>query len=233
MVLGVTGGVVTAQRPAAAEIDRSGVLEGHDAIGGDGRKHAEEPVERIAVDQPGAGHQPARIGEVPRAPVVHNYLSRRIHGGDVARAARMVEVNMRDHDGREVGGADPESGQGIANHRRGRRGPRFHQARPLAPDQVAGRDPVIARHPCIDLEHLVPQRGDVRCLGRIRFVHRIIVPDRTDPRSRRAQHSAEPSTALDELSRAGRTSAAPIQSSAWARTTSTYAAPARRAPRSG
>src|SRR5580693_2614178 len=93
---------------------------------------------------------------------------------------------MRHHDGREVGGADPEPGQGVTYHRRGRGGPGFHQAWPLAPDQVAGRDPVIPGHPGIDLEHLVSQRGDVRCL-RVRdaFVHPSIVPDRANPSSDR------------------------------------------------
>src|ERR1700733_5630486 len=128
---------------------------------------------------------------------------------------------MRHHDGREGGGADPEPGQGVTYHWRGRGGPGFHQARPLAPDQVAGRDPVIPGHPGIDLEHLVSQRGDVRFL-RVRdpFVHQTIVPGRAYP-------------ARTDLSRTGRTSAARAPSAAWGRTTSTYAAPARRAPRSG
>ena len=104
--------------------------------GGNGSEHAEKPVERVAVDQPGAGHEPAGVGEVPRAPLVHDDLGRREHRGDVAGPARVVEVNMGDHDGGQVVGADPEPGQCVTDHRRGRRGPGFHQARPVGPDQV-------------------------------------------------------------------------------------------------
>ena len=170
VVLGVAGGVVAVQAAAAAEIDRSGVVQGHDAVGGDGREHAEEPVERVAVDHPGAGHEPARVGQVPRAPLVHDDLRPRVHRRDVAGAARVVEVDVRDHDGGEVPGADPEPGQGVADHRGGRRGPGLHQARPVAADQVARRDPVVPGHPGIDLEHLMPQRGNS-------VVHRVIVAD--------------------------------------------------------
>ncbi len=50
MVLGVAGGVVAVQAPAAAEIDGSEIVERHDASGGNGSEHAEKPVERVAVD---------------------------------------------------------------------------------------------------------------------------------------------------------------------------------------
>ena len=68
--------------PAAAEVDGSDVVECHDPVGGNGSEHAEKPVERGAIDHPGAGHQPAGVGKVPRAPLVHDDLGRREHRGD-------------------------------------------------------------------------------------------------------------------------------------------------------
>jgi hypothetical protein len=158
MVLGVAGGVVAVQAPAAAEIDGAGVVESHDALGRNRGEHAEEPLERPTVDHPGTGHELARVGEMPCSPLVHHDLGRREHRGDVAGAARVIEMDVRDHHGGEVAGADPERSQRVTDHRRGRRGPRFHQARPVAPDQVAGRDPLVPRHPGVDLEYLVPER---------------------------------------------------------------------------
>ena len=162
VMLGVTGGVVAVQAPAAAEVDGPDIVERDDAVGGNGNEHAEKPVKRGAIDHPGTGHQPARVGEVPRAPLVRDDLGRREHRGDVAGPARVIQVNMSDHDGGQVVGADPEPGQCVTDHRRGRRRPGFHQARPVGPDQVAGRDPVVSGHPGVDLEYLVPEIGDVR-----------------------------------------------------------------------
>jgi hypothetical protein len=117
MVLGVAGGVVAVQAPAAAEIDGPGVLQGHDAVGRDGRQYAEETVERIAVDLPGAGHEPARVGQVPCAALVDHDLGPRVQGRDVAGATRVVEVDVRHHHGGEIPGTDPQLGQGVADHR--------------------------------------------------------------------------------------------------------------------
>jgi hypothetical protein len=106
------------------------------------------------------------------AALMNDDLGRGVHGGDVARAARVVEMDMRHDHGRQVTGADPEPGQRVPDHRRRGRGPGFHQARPVAPDQVPRRDPLVPGHAGVDLEHLVTQRGDVR-----RFVHRVILAD--------------------------------------------------------
>jgi hypothetical protein len=43
---------------------------------------------------------------MPRAPLVHHDLGRREHRSDVARTSGVVEVDMRDHDGRQVTGTD-------------------------------------------------------------------------------------------------------------------------------
>ena len=58
MMLGVAGGVVAVQAAATAEIDRAHVIERHDPVGRDRREHPEEPLERVSVDHPGAGHEP-------------------------------------------------------------------------------------------------------------------------------------------------------------------------------
>jgi hypothetical protein len=173
------------QAAAAAEIDGSGVFQGHDAVGRHRGQHAEEPVQGVTVDQPGAGHQPARVGEMPRAQLVHDDLGRREHRGDIARTTRVVEVDVRDHDGGEVIRADPQPAEGIAHHRGRRRRARLDQARAVALDQVTCRDSLVAGHPGVDLEHPVSQISDIRsrsarhrCLTRDLFCHDPIIPDR-------------------------------------------------------
>jgi hypothetical protein len=73
-------------------------------------------------------HQPARVGQVPRALLVHHDLRAAEHRGDVAHAARVVQVDVRDHDGSEVASPDPERGKRGLHDRRRR--PGFHQAGP-------------------------------------------------------------------------------------------------------
>jgi hypothetical protein len=185
VVLGVARRVIAIQAAAAAEIDGAGVFQGHDAVGRHRGQHAEEPVQGVTVDQPGAGHQPARVGEMPRAQLVHDDLSRREHRGDIARTTRVVEVDMRDHDGGEVIRADPQPAEGVPHYRGGRRGARLDQARPVTLDQVTCRDSLVAGHPGVDLEHPVSQIGDIRSLSARRrrltrdlFFHIPIIPDR-------------------------------------------------------
>ena len=145
---------------------------------GVGLHGAEQPVQRVPVHLPGAGHQPGRVGQVPGAALVHDDLRARVHRGDVAGAARVVQVDVRHHHRGQVGRAEAERGQRVADHRRRRGGARLHQARPVAADQVAGRDARVAGHPGIDLVHIMPKIGNPRglrsALGR---VHATMVPD--------------------------------------------------------
>ena len=67
---------------------------------------------------PRAGHQPARVGQVPRALLVHHDLRAAEHRGDVAHAARVVQMNMRDDDGSEIRSPDPERGERGLHDRR-------------------------------------------------------------------------------------------------------------------
>src|SRR5262249_25982595 len=81
---------------------------------------------------------------------------------------------------------DAHAGECVPDHRRRRRGTRLDQARPLRPDQVARGDLVMAGHPGVDLEHLVPERGHAVGGGAPSLAHGVIVPDgdETDPVSR-------------------------------------------------
>src|SRR5690606_22902432 len=108
VVLGVAGGVVRLQAPPAAQVDCAGVLDGPDARRVRRLQLAEQRVEGVPVHHAGAAHQPRRVGQVPGALLVDDDLRLRIHAGDVADAARVVEVDVRDHHGGEVVGADAE-----------------------------------------------------------------------------------------------------------------------------
>jgi hypothetical protein len=165
VMLGVAGGVVTVQPPAAAEVDRAPLLHRPDAPGRGGCQHAEQRVQLAAVDAARAVHQPARIGQVPGPPLMDHDLGGRVHRGDVPHSAGVVQVDVGDHDGGQVPGADAQARERVADHRRRRRGARLDQARPLRPDQVAGGDLVVAGHPGVDLEHLVPEGPDTVIAG--------------------------------------------------------------------
>src|ERR1700735_5758487 len=116
-MLGVPRREMTFQPPAAAQVDHAPALDGADARGGGGGEYAEELVELVAVDHPRAGHQPLRISQVRGAALVHDNLRLGEHPGDVSRAARMVQVNMRHHDRGQVSRADAECGKSIADYR--------------------------------------------------------------------------------------------------------------------
>jgi hypothetical protein len=114
---------------------------------------------------------------------VDHDLGFREHRGDVSHPAGVVKVNMGDHDSGQVPRPDAQAGECVPDHRCRRRGARLDQARPLRPDQVPGGDLVVAGHPGVDLEHLMPERGDA-IGGRAAFCldHGVIVPepDETD-----------------------------------------------------
>jgi hypothetical protein len=55
---------------------------------------------------------------VPRALLVHHDLRGAEHRGDVAHAARVVQMNMRDDDGSEIRSPDPKRGERGLHDRR-------------------------------------------------------------------------------------------------------------------
>ena len=160
-MLGVPGGVVAVQPSPVPEVDAAHVVQRDDPVRGDRRQLPEKPVERGSVHRAGAGHQAARVGEVPCALDVHYDLRARVHGRDVAGAARVVEVDVRDHDRGQVRRSDPQGGERGPHYRRGRRGACFHEARPAAPDQVPGRYACVPGHPGVDLEDIAAEVGNV------------------------------------------------------------------------
>jgi hypothetical protein len=100
---------------------------------------------------------------------VDHDLGRREHGGDVPRSAGMIQVDVGDHHGGQIPGADAQAAEGVPDHRRRRRGAGLDQARPLRPDQIAGGDLLVAGHPGVDFEHLVPERPDTAAGGGAAF----------------------------------------------------------------
>jgi hypothetical protein len=170
---------VAVQRPAAAQVHGPAFLDRPDALGGRGRQLAEQRVQGVAVHLAGAGHQAAGVGEVTRAALVHHDLRPREHPGDVAHAARVVQVDVRDHHRRQVGGPHAQPGQRVPHHRRRRGGSRLHQARPIGTDEISGGNLAVPRHPGVDLVHLVTERGDpgIAVPAEICLVHVGIVPE--------------------------------------------------------
>jgi hypothetical protein len=110
---------------------------------------------------------------------VDHDLGLREHRGDVPGPAGVVQVDVGDHDGGQIPRADAQAGECVPDHRRRRRGARLDEARPLRPDQVAGGDLVVAGHPGVDFEHVIPERPDAAVAVRAAFclVHGVIVPD--------------------------------------------------------
>ena len=76
-------------------------------MGVGGSQQAEDVVEHAAEDPTGAGQQPFRVGEVPRARLVDHDLRAREHPREVTDSARMIQVDVRHHDGGQVVRPDP------------------------------------------------------------------------------------------------------------------------------
>jgi len=72
----------------------------------------------------------------------------------------VIQVDVRHDDRCKFARPDAERGKRVTDSRSRRCGASLDQARPVAADQVAGRDPVVASHPRVDLVHLVPEIGD-------------------------------------------------------------------------
>ena len=110
--------IVARQPPPVPEVNRPHVVERAQPVGGYRHHRAEERVERVPVHHPRAGHQPGGVGQVPRALLVHHDLRGAEHRGDVAHAARVVQMNMRDDDGSEIRSPDPERAERGLHDRR-------------------------------------------------------------------------------------------------------------------
>ena len=92
VVRGVPGHVGDAQplgQPLAA-------LQRADALGRHRQHLAPQPLHLRAVEPPGAREQPARVGDVRRAALVHPHLEVGEAGGQRACRARVVEVDVRE-----------------------------------------------------------------------------------------------------------------------------------------
>ena len=170
MVAGVAGGVERLEPPTAAEVDGVAVGEGAHARRVGGEQAPEQLVEHRSEHPGSACQQAARVDEVAGAGRVHDHLRPGECRGQVADAAGVVEVDVRDHDRGEVVRPDAQ-GLERADHLVGRRGrARLDERRTLASDQVAGGDPVVPAHPGVDEPDVVPEVDRFRGAGRV-LVH--------------------------------------------------------------
>ena len=114
----MAGGVVAVQAAPTPEVDGSPFLNGPDTLGGRGCEHAEQPLQRPAIDPAGAVHQPARVSQVTGTLLMHHDLSRRVHRCDVPDAAGVVKVNMGDDHSGKIGRPNAKAGECVPHDRR-------------------------------------------------------------------------------------------------------------------
>jgi hypothetical protein len=105
------------------------------------RELAPETVEVISVQPPGAALEPARIDEVRRTDLAHVDPQARVPAHEDACSARMVEVDMREHEMAHVRKRHPVSREAFFECAETARRPAVHQRRLVAGKQVRRDDP--------------------------------------------------------------------------------------------
>jgi hypothetical protein len=111
VVLGVPGRVDAGQRPARADPDLLAVTQHAHPVGGRRRQPAVERVEQVAVDEGGRADQAVGVHQVASPLLVDEHRRPGEGRGDVADAARVVEVDVGHDDGGQVCGAETEGVQ--------------------------------------------------------------------------------------------------------------------------
>ena len=106
VVLGVPGRVDAGERPARADPDLLAVTQDAHPVGGRRRQPAVERVEQVAVDEGGRADQAVGVHQVASPLLVDEHRRPGEGRGDVADAARVVEVDVGHDDGGQVGGAE-------------------------------------------------------------------------------------------------------------------------------
>ena len=116
MVLGVAGRVHRDEGASGADRDLLAVVEHVEALGRRRVEAAVEGVEQRPVDAGRRVDEPRRVGQVPRPLLVHVHGGRGEGTGHVAHAAGVVEVDVRDSDPGQLGGADADLAQRGQQH---------------------------------------------------------------------------------------------------------------------
>ena len=104
----VTWRVERTERPSP-DVERTGFAQDPESFrrngfhGSEQRRHA-----LLAVDPRGAGHQPGRIRQMARAAFVHPDGRVRESAGQRSHPARVIQVDVREHDVCERVGCDAE-----------------------------------------------------------------------------------------------------------------------------
>ena len=144
---------------SAAEIDDAHIAEGDDASGVGGFEVAEELLHDRTEDAMRARDEPARVHQVARASLVDDHLGAGECLSDIADSTRVIEVDVRHHDGGQVVRAQPE-GRECINDRRSRQcRARLDEAGAVRSDEVAGGDARVSAQQGVDLEDLVTEIG--------------------------------------------------------------------------
>ena len=156
---GMARGVEHLQGPAA-QVDLVPVDDGAQALRRHGVHGAEErPEPLLAVDPARAGHQLGRVCQMRGAPLLDPYRGPGEVAGQRADPARMVEVDVGEHDVGQVLRPEVELGQ-AGQHRVDRGGGPGLDQRGLVPvQQVAGGHRGSPTHPGVDARDAV--RGGV------------------------------------------------------------------------
>ncbi len=133
--------------------DRVPVRDGPQPVGRYRVHRTEQPPEPLLpVDPPRARQQLAGVLEVWRAPFVDPHRGLREAGGKRPDASGVVQVDVRDHDVRQVPFPDPQRAEPQRDGVDGGGGTGLDQDGLAGSDQVGGGDHGPPRHPCVDAQ---------------------------------------------------------------------------------
>jgi hypothetical protein len=138
------------ERAPGAEIYPPDVTEGNNAFGGSGQQITEQPVHRWSEDSASALYKFGWVSQVPRAPLVYDHLTIGVHRRDIARATRMIKVNVRHDNRRKICCLNTEVAQTLLNSRSRLGGACFDQTGPVTADEISRCDAGVATHAGID-----------------------------------------------------------------------------------
>jgi hypothetical protein len=138
VVLGVARGVEQLELATATEVEPVPVRDAEQPVGGDRRARAVDRVVERSVDLPCRRVEPGRVVQVARPHLAHDDRGVREGRGDVPRAAGVVEVDVGEHQVREVVRVESELGEPPQDVVDGPRRTALDQCRAGRVEQVAG-----------------------------------------------------------------------------------------------
>ena len=147
---GVARRVERRDRPAA-DVERVAVIEDPESLRRNGCHGSEQRGHAfLAVHACRAAHQARRIRQMLRTAFVDPHGGVREPGGERAHPARMIQVDVREHDVRERVGCDAERVERACHRLDGRARTRFHQRRLVRGEEICGRIALASSHERVD-----------------------------------------------------------------------------------